>query len=146
MTVAHKTAIARKNPSAPMKRLAADGRLVGRTLDFGCGRGYDASHFCMESYDPHYQPVMPEGRFDTITCNYVLNVIESAEEREAVVMALRSMLAQYGTAYITVRNDKRALNGTTRTGTWQGLVTLNLPVVHKCAGYITYELRSNYVG
>jgi hypothetical protein len=41
-------------------------------------------------------------------------------------------------AYITVRNDRKGLKGKTSKGTWQGLVTLNLPIVRKTSGYITY--------
>ena len=138
MTVAHKTAITRNKPSAPMVRLKAAGRLKGKMLDYGCGKGYDASHFGMDSYDPHYQPIMPDGLFDTITCNFVLNVIESAEEREAIVRDIRSRLDCNGRAYITVRNDKKALNGRTTIGTWQGLIVLDFPIVSRGSGFVTY--------
>ncbi len=138
---AYKTAIARKSPSVPMKRLATAGRLVGRMLDYGCGRGCDARTYGMDSYDPHFQPVMPDGTFETITCNYVLNVIASESERESVLRDIRSRLSAGGCAYITVRNDRKALNGYTSKGTWQGLVVLDLPVVHKCADYITYAMQ-----
>jgi len=137
-----KTAGTRYRPSAPMKRLAADNRLVGFTLDYGCGKGYDAHYYGMESYDPYFQPDMPIANFDTITCNYVLNVIESPVAREAVVQDIRSRLNPGGIAYITVRNDRRALNGTTKIRTWQGLITLDLPVVYKTSGFITYEVRN----
>ena len=135
---AHKTAITRNKPSAPMMRLKASGRLKGRVLDYGCGKGFDASHFGMDSYDPHYQPDMPDGLFDTIVCNYVLNVIESVEERERVVADIRSRLTDSGRAYITVRADKNALNGRTKIGTWQGMIVLDAPIVTKDSGFVTY--------
>ena len=137
---AHKTAIARKTVSVPMRGLFDKGRITGRALDYGSGRGFDAAHFGMECYDPHYSPLMPDGLFETVTCNYVLNVIESAEERLRVMRAIQNALAPNGTAYITVRNDKKALIGKTRTGTWQGLIVLDLPVVQRGSGYVTYEL------
>ncbi len=138
MSNAYKTAMARKKPSAPMARLKAAGRLVGVMLDYGCGKGYDADHFCMDSYDPHYQPVMPLGTYDTITCNFVLNVIESVEEREQVIQDIRDRLNRGGRAYITVRTDKDRLNGYTSTGSWQGLVVLDAPIVSRGSGYVTY--------
>ncbi len=140
MSNAHRTAIARSVPSVPMRALKAFGRIVGRTLDYGCGRGCDARTYGLEYFDPHYSPVMPEGRFDTIVCNYVLNVIESAETRISVLRDIQARLADGGRAYITVRTDKAALNGTTRTGTWQGLVVLDLPIVQRGPGYVTYAL------
>jgi len=140
---AWKTAIGRKAPSVPMRRLATEGVIKGRSLDYGCGRGFDAKHFGMESYDPHYQPDKPDGLFETITCNYVLNVLESDECREYVLRDIQSRLTDDGVAYITVRNDKKRLNGVTSKGTWQGLVVLDLPVKYKSADYITYELSKD---
>jgi len=124
-----------------MKRLASDGLIVGRMLDYGCGQGFDADYYDMDSYDPYFAPNMPEGKFDTITCNYVLNVIEQPEARIRILQDIQGRLRDVGIAYITVRDDKRALRGTTRTGSWQGLIVLALPVKYKHAGYVTYELR-----
>jgi hypothetical protein len=140
----HLTAITRKSPSAPMKRLAADGRIVGKALDYGSGRGTCADEYGMAKFDPHYDPGYPGwSSFDTITCNYVLNVIEDDTERLNVLKRILGKLATDGTAYVTVRNDKRALRGTTSRGTWQGLILLRLPVVYRCAGFVTYELRKD---
>lgn len=145
VTKAYKTAIKRKDVSAPMRQLATDGLIINRALDYGCGWGCDAETYGMESYDPHYQPIMPMGLFKTITCNYVLNVIESNIERLKVLTDIQRRLELQGVAYITVRNDKRALNGITKIGTWQGLIMLSLPIRHKCFGYIIYELRRQNV-
>lgn len=137
----------RNAPSRPMLHLATDGRIVGKALDYGAGRGYDAETYDMEKYDPHFQPDMPDGLFDTITLNYVLNVIESEEERLRVLSDIQKRLTRGGKAYLTVRNDKRALRGTTSKGTWQGHIILKLPVVYSCSGYVTYQLeKSDYIG
>jgi len=136
----HKSARARKAPSVPMKRLNKDYLLRGRLLDYGSGKGFDAEHFNMESFDPHFSPELPEGKFDTITCNYVLNVIESETERLEVLRHIQWLLTPSGIAYITVRNDIRALNGYTSKGTWQGKIVLDLPIQYKTSSYITYIL------
>lgn len=138
---AHKTAMTRKTPSAPMRKLFKSGHITGRTLDYGSGKGHDAHTFGMEAFDPHYSPVMPGGLFNTITSTFVLNVIESSKERVKVLRDIQSRLADGGIAYITVRTDKRELVGTTNKGMWQGLIKLNLPVVQSGCGYTTYALN-----
>jgi hypothetical protein len=109
-------------------------------MDYGCGKGYDAYYLGADSYDPHFQPVMPPGRFDTILCTFVLNVVESPEEREAIVADVLSRLNKGGRAYFSVRTDKARLNGYTSRGTWQGSVVMDAPVVAKGSGFVTYEL------
>jgi len=141
MSKAHLTAIARKKPSKPVVRLSATGAIVGRTLDYGCGRGADADYLGCEGYDLHYRPGRPVGSFETIVCNYVLNVIVSEDERLAVLRDIQALLDDDGFAYITVRNDCKALNGYTSRGTWQGQIVLDLPVRRRCADYVTYVLR-----
>lgn len=142
MGKAHLTAIARKAPSKPMRWLDKHGLLKGNMLDYGCGRGKDAETFGMDKYDPHYCPVVPVKQYDTIVCTFVLNVIEDEVERESVLQSIRNLLVEDGTAYVTVRNDKRALNGTTSTGTWQGHIVLDLPIVYECAGFVIYEVTN----
>ena len=129
--------------SVPMRGLSRKGLIAGPGLDYGSGKGYDARAFWMEQFDPHYSPEMPGGRFETIVCNYVLNVIESEAARLRVLRDIQFRLTDTGQAYITVRTDKAALNGTTSIGTWQGLVVLNLPVVQRGPGFVTYLLTKS---
>lgn len=136
----HRTAITRRGSSAPMKWLDTKGLLIGTLLDYGCGKGVDADIYDMDRYDPHYQPNMPNGKYVTVTCNYVLNVIQSKTRRAVVMQSIRNKLTPEGIAYITVRNDITR-TGTTRIGTWQGKIILDLPVVRKCSGYIIYKLN-----
>ena len=138
--LAHKTAITRTKISAPAKWLLEAGLLQGRVLDYGCGKGKDAEVVGCAGYDPYYRPEKPIGTFDTIMCNFVLNVIESKDERREVLRDIICRLEDGGCAYITVRTDKKSLKGTTKTGTWQGLIVLGLPVVHRGSGYIIYKL------
>ena len=136
----HKTAIKRKSISAPAKKLAKENRLAGRCLDYGCGYGFDCDNLGMIGYDPYHRSVEPRGNFDTILCTYVLNVIESPSERDMVLRAIQSLLKKNGKAYISVRNDLTSLNGYTKIGTWQGKIELDLPILYKNSGFITYEL------
>lgn len=142
MSQAYKTALTRKAPSAPMRKLDELGLLHGCMLDYGSGKGYDAYHFGMSYYDPHFQPVMPTGLFDTITCNYVLNVVESEQERYDILYDIIDRLKPRGLAYVTVRTGK-GLNGTTKRGTWQGAIELQCPIVARGSGYVTYEVYSD---
>lgn len=124
-----------------MQYLIARGMLRGRCLDFGCGRGQDADAAGSERFDPHYAPQMPEGTFDTVTCTYVLNVIPSPTERDATIALLRGKLSPGGIAYISVRNDRKNLNGWTSRNTWQGLVELDLPVETSNSNFTMYRLE-----
>ena len=137
---AHKTAIKRNKLSAPAQWLLNNGYIKGGVLDYGCGRGEDAGRLGCEGYDPHYFPWLPIGPFDTITCIYVLNVICDTFERRTVLKQISDYLGSDGRAYIAVRNDRKACKGFTKTGSWQGLITLDLPVVHRGSGYVIYEM------
>ena len=139
--LAHKTAIKRNKISAPMQKLLKDGRITRPSLDYGCGRGDDAYFLNMSRFDPYYFPSKPVGPFETITCNYVLNVIESQQERMEVLGAISALLSKNGKAYITVRNDIKNLKGYTKIGTWQGKIELDLPVLYKNSGFVTYIME-----
>jgi hypothetical protein len=146
-SIAAKTAIARKAPSVPAKHLIKKGLIRGRTLDYGSGRGADAEATGAEQYDPKYAPQEPEGTFDTVYSNYVLNVIENPQERREVLENIHALLNPGGTAYITVRGDKKYLEGKTKAGTWQGFVELQLPVERRAAGkYTMYRATKEELG
>ena len=109
----HLTAKERETPSLPTKHLFQKGLIRGRVLDFGCGKGVDVTflrsqNIDVSGYDPFYAPKYPDGRFDTILCHYVLNVL-LPEEQVQVLMAVSELLQTTGRAYFTVRRDiKRA--------------------------------------
>ena len=136
---AHNTAITRKAPSVPMRNLAKLGLLrQGRKLDYGCGKGFDATHFEMDAYDPHFSPTKPKGYYDIITCNYVFNVIEP--EKEVLLLnELEQYLNEGGKAYITVRRDVK-IDGFTSKKTYQRNVQLDLPILKETSTYCTYIL------
>lgn len=106
---AHLTAKERDRPSFPTRKLLGLGRIEGRVLDFGCGHGADVDFlrekgFEVEGYDPYYAPERPDGRFDTILCHYVLNVLLQRDQTE-VLMDVSEHLHPSGCAFYTVRRD-----------------------------------------
>jgi len=135
-----KTAIKRKTLSAPSRELVKANVLQGKILDFGCGRGDDAKRLKVAKYDPNHSPEMPKGKYDTIYCHYVLNVLDTKKERVEVVETIKKKLKKKGTAYITVRRDIKK-EGVTSKGTYQENIILDLPILkEKKGGYCIYIL------
>lgn len=114
---AGKTAIARKKLSAPMQ-IVVDKYAPKCVYDHGCGRGSDIeilrNHHQVSAwgYDPQHFPAwsLPayevRNGLDTITCFYVLNVIEDKEVRTAVVKDLLKMVEPGRQLFLAVRTDK----------------------------------------
>ncbi len=105
----HLTAKERDKVSYPTRKLYGMGAINGNVLDFGCGFGKDAEfleskNISCAKYDPHYFPDYPDKKFDTILCQYVLNVL-LPEEQAKVLMAVSELLKPSGKAYFTVRRD-----------------------------------------
>ena len=107
----HLTVKDRKYPSYPTKQLFQKGLISGRVVDFGCGSGVDVAYLEKNGldvigYDPCYAPNYPTDKFDTIICNYVLNVLLPKEQAH-VLMAISELLSPTGKAYFSVRRDLR---------------------------------------
>lgn len=105
----HCTVRDRVGPSLPLRMLLSSGLITGRVLDFGCGLGQDVQFLRSQGidatgYDPYYAPEIPVGKFDTILCLYVLNVL-LPEEQAHVLMAVSEFLKESGHAYFAVRRD-----------------------------------------
>ena len=105
----HLTAKERTTLSFPTRWLMQNNLLKGEILDFGCGFGFDTDElqkagFNIVGYDNYYRPEYPTKRFDTIICNYVLNVLEPKDQAQ-VLMKVSELLKPTGTAYFTVRRD-----------------------------------------
>lgn len=127
-----KTAIKRNKYSFPFQYLSRHrfiDLLNDRILDFGCGRGFDATYGMLEKYDPHYFPTMPTGKFDVVVCNYVLNVLPKNRESE-VTQKIFSKLKKGGDAFITVRRGLKK-QGYTSIDTYQRLVYLDFPTIYE---------------
>ena len=98
--------------SFPTRWLKENNLLKGEIFDFGCGFGFDTDELQKEGYsivgyDNYYRPEYPTKRFDTIICNYVLNVLEPKEQAE-VLMEVSELLKPTGVAYFTIRRDLKS--------------------------------------
>jgi hypothetical protein len=133
------TAISRRTISAPVKWLQNHGLLNGRILDYGSGRGFDADALKADRYDPYWHPIRPNGKFDTIICNYVLNVVNE-ETQMNIIKDIQALLKKGGVAYISVRRD---LKGKTRkvNRSIQRWVELDFPSIHKTGDYEIYKVE-----
>lgn len=140
-TKSHMTAITRRKISAPMRRVKDF--LTQPSLDYGCGKGFDADSLGQHKYDPHYFPDRPSQKYDAISCNYVLNVL-LPEEQDAVLRDIDSLLTEGGVAYITVRRDIKT-DGFTRRGTYQRNVLLDLPRLEEKKHYCIYMMRKGII-
>ena len=112
------TAISRQSMSRPMVKLQKQGYFDNkRVLDYGCGKGFDVEQLKSLGFDiTGYEPFasdkylqVPSGRFDIITNNYVLNVIENVEERHNLIKTMKEMS---DFVVITVRADKKSIKST----------------------------------
>jgi hypothetical protein len=103
----------------------------------------------MAQYDPYYQPTWPNDmEFDTITCNYVLNVI-NPQEYEETICKMIDLLTFDGNLYISVRND---IKGGQQTG--KGCIQYNVTIptsthynhrqIKKTSNYRLYQITPTW--
>ncbi len=105
----HLTAKERDKLSFPMNWLKQNNFIKGEILDFGCGFGSDANlliedNYSVDKYDSYYFNDYPKRKYDTITCIYVLNVVDIWEQSE-ILMSITNLLKPNGKAYFVVRRD-----------------------------------------
>lgn len=112
-----RTAQNRASTSVPMTYYREQGLLRGDVLDFGCGRDVPPVGVQIARYDPAYQPDLDalSRPYNTITLNYVLNVIPLEAHRAQVLLALRPLLAPGGQLLIAVyrksEQDSKSASG-----------------------------------
>jgi diadenosine tetraphosphate (Ap4A) HIT family hydrolase len=145
----HLTAIERKYLSFPAKVLLKNNLLKGKILDFGCGFGTDVKllkkeNFDIIGYDPHYFPQYPQGKFNTILCFYVLNVLLK-NDQERVIMEVSQLLKPGGKAYFAVRRDLKKqgfrIHYVHEKPTYQCLVKLPFKSIHLNENCEIYSYR-----
>ncbi len=145
----HLTAKERDSLSFPAKHLLNKGLIKGRVLDFGCGYGSDVELLKVkglevEGYDKYYFKDYPEGKFDTILCFYVLNVLQ-AQAQAQVLMEISELLKPGGSAYIAVRRDivheGYRMHKVHQKPTYQCQVRLNYSTVFRNDNCEIYEYK-----
>lgn len=119
---AHKTAIARKGPSVPLKHAFYLNAITGRVLDFGCGKGADVRElkqrgFSVVGYDPHFCPKRPRGKFDTVLMTYVVNVLK-VNIRDRAIREAWGYVKAGGNLIITARTENE-IGVAAKKGNWQ---------------------------
>jgi len=97
----HLTALTRSNLSAPMQCLARHGFLDGAfsVFDYGCGKGDDirnltANAIPVSGWDPHYAADQPKQPADIVNLGFVINVIESYQERLEALLGAYDLTRQ----------------------------------------------------
>ena len=132
-------AIRRETISFGAAWLVQQRRIEGRTLDYGCGFGRDADHFGWEAFDPYYRPVMPEGTFNTIVCNHVLNMLTQASRLSAMEQ-IQQRLVPRGNGWLIVPRNIPATGKLGLRKRIQNYVVLDLPSVYVDAKFEIYQL------
>lgn len=101
MNLSHLAAPHRNSLSATAKVMIRGGLLLPEDshLDYGCGRGGDVERlrslgYNSTGYDPYYFPKIPDVA-DVVTVGYVLNVVESTEERQEALLNAWSLCKKY---------------------------------------------------
>lgn len=119
------TAMARQGPSKPIGRLIAsiDQTKHKSVLDYGCGRGADVRAMLRAGldatgFDPYWNPTRPKGRFDIVSCIYVLNVIIRPLDRLGLLEAIDTH--SDGGLFIAVRSAKEVAAEAARAG-WSSI-------------------------
>lgn len=147
----HLTAISRKTLPRPTRWLLNQGRVIVhpgvKVLDYGCGRCYKINPKEWDNYDPNFfqrAGGYKKNSYNLIICNYVLCVLPP-EERLPVLKDIKALLAPYGVAYVTVRNDKPKQGwGVSSKGTYQGRIRkMPLPELYKNANFRIYLLTKD---
>jgi len=148
-TYNHLTAKEREKLSFPARILLNKKLIKGKTLDFGCGFGKDAEVLKSKGieitgYDKHHFPEYPAGKFDTILCIYVLNVL-LPEEQTDVLIEISRLLKPGGKAYFAVRRDIKYEGFRThkihKKPTYQCIVKLGYNSIFKNENVEIYEYQ-----
>lgn len=127
--------------TSPSKAAVLLSKLVrGRTLDYGCGWGFDADYFKWESFDPYYRPRKLEGSYDTIVCISVINAL-SRNNRAKVIEKIQGLITESGTAYLAVPRDLPVTGKMGIHHSLQNYVVLTLPTVYSDASLEIYSLK-----
>jgi DNA phosphorothioation-associated putative methyltransferase len=114
----HKAALVRKTLSRPTRLALSAGLFLPETtfFDYGCGYGGDIERIAEQGYesagwDPYYCPDSPLAEADIVNLGYVINVIESARERQEALLEAWQLTQQVliVSAQILIDDSERGL-------------------------------------
>ena len=134
----HKTAITRKKWSKPGRWLYEEffkkNKIpLGSMLDFGAGRSIDSEYWSKatgadaKAYDKHEHPgftrrgIRPDRKFKLVTVIFVLNVVETDEERIAILNDAMHYVMPDGYIFIATRSKKDIANAVKKGKNWTKL-------------------------
>ena len=114
------TALTRTSLSVPMRELMnlCLFDLDSKCIDIGCGKGQDVEFLKYlgvdivgyDRYNPNFKDdKLLESTYETVTCNYVFNVIYNLQEHKELLNNIKSL---GNNIYISVRSDKKAIKDT----------------------------------
>ena len=132
----HKTAIPRKEWSKPGRWLyehffQKDNITLGSMLDFGAGKSIDSECWRKETgaiaraYDKVEQPQFPgrgsrpDRKFELVTVIFVLNVVETDQERIEILNDAMHYVMPDGYIFIATRSKKDIANAVKRGNNWK---------------------------
>ena len=126
MNLSHLAAPIRKRMS-PLTRKVINLNLLSKEdthLDYGCGFGKDVEEltslgYLSTRYDPYYFPEYPKKLYDVVTMNYVLNVIDSIEERRETLIKAWNLTNKYLIISTNIKGGKGCLNQLTKINTFR---------------------------
>jgi DNA phosphorothioation-associated putative methyltransferase len=109
----HKTAMRRQHLSLPMQAIQKYGYLNGNytIFDYGCGRGDDlralkSLEIDADGWDPHFQPSAPKLQADIVNLGFVINVIESREERDDTLRSAFNLARKFAVISALIGNPE----------------------------------------
>ena len=134
----HKTAIYRDRWTKPGRWLYEhffkDNIALDSMLDFGAGKSIDEKFWTKEAgidtakaYDIHEQPgfpgrgIRPDRQFELVTVIFVLNVVETDEERIAILNDAMHYVMPDGYIFIATRSKKDIANAVKKGKNWTKL-------------------------
>ena len=114
------TALTRTSLSVPMRELMnlCLFDLDSKCIDIGCGKGQDVELLKYlgidivgyDRYNPNFKDdKLLESTYETVTCNYVFNVIYNLQEHKELLNKIKLL---GNSIYISVRSDKKAIKDT----------------------------------
>jgi hypothetical protein len=122
MNISSKTAKKRKCPSKPLIDILANYQIDSPIIDYGCGYGADVKYLqekgmSVIGYDPNFFPTKPTVLGMTILNTYVLNVIDTKQNRIKIIKDMVRYCAIDGHIFISTRT-KTEINSLGRINQW----------------------------